>query len=106
MDFDERMRLAEELKVDWERVLQEGYEFGFLHLNGLKKLLRFRFNCVEDRDYRQDGYRLMDLTMHAKEAQTLGELIYRQWTVAVVERAALGDKQIFIVQSNQFQVDG
>ncbi|MRN56899.1 hypothetical protein [Paenibacillus monticola] len=81
MDITDRAELAEELHIDWSLVVRNGYEFGFLHTNGLKKLLRFRFHRIENRDYVQEGLSLQQLALSGEEIATLQTLIHRQWNV-------------------------
>lgn len=81
MDFEERSKLADEMVIDWNEVIQNGYEFGFLHLNGLKKLLRFRFNLNADQDYVQAGMSLQHLKLNEQELSAIRALIHRQWSL-------------------------
>ncbi|MEC0235576.1 hypothetical protein P4H71_14690 [Paenibacillus kribbensis] len=81
MDFEERCQTAEDIGDEWEEALHSGYEFKFLHINGLKRLLYFRFDRAIDRDYEQDGITLKNLHLDPGEIDTLQGLIGRQWQV-------------------------
>lgn len=81
MELAERARLAQELGTDWEAVLRNGYEFGFLHLNGLKRLLAFRYGLREGTDYAADEDRLERVPLAPEQAAELAALIHRQWLV-------------------------
>ncbi|MEC0183777.1 hypothetical protein P4H61_20015 [Paenibacillus peoriae] len=81
MDFEERCQTAEDIGDEWEEAIRSGYEFKFLHINGLKRLLYFRFDRAIDRDYEQDGIMLKNLHLDPDEIDTLQGLIGRQWQV-------------------------
>lgn len=81
MDLLERLKIAEELEEDWEHALNEGYELKWLHLNGLKKLLFFRFNKVIDRNFGQEELVIHSLTLNEQEYNLLSSMISRQWVI-------------------------
>ncbi|MBD2845391.1 S9 family peptidase [Paenibacillus sp. IB182496] len=85
MDFADRARLAEEMGLPWRQAMREGYSFGFLHLNGLKRLLLFRFGREEGRDYApsEQGPGVRDLPLTRLEALALRRLVCRQWDVVL-----------------------
>lgn len=86
MDLAERARLAEELGIDWAEVLRCEYEFGFLHLNGLKRLLAFRYQLREGADYAAGEDRLDQVPLTSEQAAELAALIHRQWLVQPFEQ--------------------
>lgn len=81
MDFNERYQVAEQLGEDWETAVKSGYELKWLHLNGLKKLLNFRFKKVADTDYLQDGFVISSLKLKQAEYEILSSMINSQWNV-------------------------
>ena len=81
MDFNERYQVAEQLGEDWETAIKFGYELKWLHMNGLKKLLNFRFNKVADMDYLQDGYVISSLSLNHSEYEILSSMVNSQWNV-------------------------
>ncbi|MGG0737602.1 hypothetical protein [Niallia taxi] len=81
MDFNERYQVAEQLGEDWETAIKSGYELKWLHMNGLKKLLNFRFNKVADMDYLQDGYVISSLSLNHSEYEILSSMVNSQWNV-------------------------
>ncbi|MGE6576466.1 hypothetical protein [Paenibacillus xylanexedens] len=81
MDFDERLQTADDIGDDWEKAIRHGYEFKFLHINGLKRLLDFRFDRKVDRDYVQDELSLKHIQLTTEEIELLQSLIGRQWIV-------------------------
>lgn len=100
MDIADRAELAEELHIDWSLVVRDGYEFGFLHTNGLKKLLRFRFHRIENQDYVQEGLSLQNLSLSAEEVTILQTLIHRQWNV-IEEGTATENGKVRVTLQNK-----
>ena len=88
MDFDERLQTAADIGDDWEMAIRQGYEFKFLHINALKRLLDFRFDRKVDRDYVQDDLSLKHVHLTEHEIELLQSLISRQWIVQVEETEA------------------
>ncbi|MBW4082697.1 hypothetical protein [Paenibacillus sp. S150] len=99
MDLEERAQLAEDMHVNWEQAVLEGYEFGFLHANGLKKLLRFRFKLLENEDYVHEGASLKRVELTGEQAELLRALIYRQWNVVEGGPSAAEDKRNYTLQN-------
>ncbi|AET57470.1 hypothetical protein HPL003_03460 [Paenibacillus terrae HPL-003] len=93
MDFKERCQTAEDIGDEWEEAIRSGYEFKFLHINGLKRLLHFRFDRTIDRDYEQDGIMLKNLHLDPIEMDTLQGLIGRQWQVIEEDNEEVGSVQ-------------
>ncbi|WP_458126745.1 hypothetical protein [Paenibacillus sp. Z3-2] len=89
MDFDERLQTAADIGDDWREAIRHGYEFKFLHINGLKRLLDFRFDRKVDRDYVQEDLSLRHIHLTAQEIELLQSLIGRQWTVQAEETEAV-----------------
>jgi len=81
MDLEPRLDTAAEIGEDWEKAIREGYEFKFLHINGLKRLLDFRFDRKVDRDFVQTGLSLQHVPLTREEIVVLRTLVGRQWDV-------------------------
>jgi len=82
MDFAERVNMAEELGVDWQRVLSQGYTLNFLHPNALKRLLWIKYGLAEGRDYLQVEHDLVGVPLTGTQAAELLLLIHRQWRIS------------------------
>ncbi|WP_438348137.1 hypothetical protein ACP8HI_21230 [Paenibacillus sp. FA6] len=93
MNFEERLETAEEIGDEWEEAIRSGYEFKFLHINALKRLLDFRFDKIVNQDYEQDGISLRRLYLDPIEIDVLRSLIGRQWRV-IEESVELNSPQI------------
>ncbi|MCG7376453.1 hypothetical protein MH215_05565 [Paenibacillus sp. ACRSA] len=85
MNLDDRLQTAAEVGEDWETAIRLGYEFKFLHINGLKRLLDFRFGQKVERDYVQENLSLHKVQLHKQELELLRSMISRQWDVVVLE---------------------
>ncbi|MEK4435691.1 hypothetical protein [Paenibacillus sp. FSL K6-2862] len=85
MDLEERLQTAEEAGEDWAEAIRSGYEFKFLHINGLKRVLDFRFNRKIDRDYSQEELTLRNIQLSTQEIELLRMLIGRQWEIVEEE---------------------
>ncbi|WP_128102356.1 hypothetical protein [Paenibacillus sp. DCT19] len=86
MNLDERLQTAAEVGEDWETAIRLGYEFKFLHINGLKRLLDFRFDQKVERDYVQENLSLHQVQLHKQELELLRSMISRQWDVVLEEK--------------------
>lgn len=81
MDLEPRLDTAAEIGEDWEKAIREGYEFKFLHINGVKRLLDFRFDQKVDRDFVETGLALQHVCLTREEIGVLRTLVGRQWDV-------------------------
>lgn len=81
MDLEPRLDTAAEIGEDWEKAIREGYEFKFLHINGVKRLLDFRFDRKVDRDFVETGLTLQHVRLTREEIGVLRTLVGRQWDV-------------------------
>ncbi|WP_338556314.1 hypothetical protein [Paenibacillus sp. KS-LC4] len=105
MAFVERVQLAEELHIDLEQALRSGYEFGFLHLNGLKKLLRFRFSLQAERDYSSVDDGVLGFELNEAAAIELQALIHRQWQLVQDGEADESGSRLFSIYLKREQHD-
>ncbi|WP_440119308.1 hypothetical protein [Paenibacillus sp. QZ-Y1] len=86
MDFDERLQTATDIGEHWDEAIQSGYEFKFLHINGLKRLLDFRFDLKVERDFIQEDLSLKHIHLTLQEIELLQSMIGRQWIVQEEKR--------------------
>jgi len=85
MDVVDRVKLAEEMDIDWEHILREGYYISFLHTNALKRLLHLRYGLEEENDYTQSHYHLLDVLLNKQNTEDLYRLISVQWNMEETE---------------------
>ncbi|MDQ0205741.1 hypothetical protein [Alkalicoccobacillus murimartini] len=81
MDFNDRIQTAEDLNESWEKALLEGYQFKFLHMNGVKKLLKLRYKKLENIDYKQTDFVISELVLTSDQRIELANLIQSRWNV-------------------------
>ncbi|WP_315795661.1 hypothetical protein [Paenibacillus sp. BIC5C1] len=82
MDMKERLDTAAEVGDNWEEAIRSRvYEFKFLHINALKRLLYFRFDLKVEQDYIQNELSLKHIHLTLQEIELLQLLVGRQWIV-------------------------
>ncbi|MBM7542211.1 hypothetical protein [Amphibacillus cookii] len=81
MDFADRLEIASDLNEDWQQAIVNGYQMKHLHLNGLKKLLNYRFNKKENIDYHQKDLTIIKLQLDNQELLLLERMIQGQWCI-------------------------
>lgn len=81
MDMIDRLHIATQMNDPWEEAMREGYHFKFIHIGGVKRLLRFRFQLQEQIDYTQSGNCLSGLYLSADQIRILEERIGIQWEI-------------------------
>ncbi|UPK46741.1 hypothetical protein [Paenibacillus pabuli] len=87
MDLGERLDTAAEVGDNWEEAIRSGvYEFKFLHINALKRLLYFRFGLKAEQDFIQEDLSLKEVYLTVKQISLLQLLIGRQWIVQEEEQ--------------------
>ncbi|MFC9708528.1 hypothetical protein ACFTRD_10220 [Paenibacillus sp. NPDC056933] len=101
MDLAERLDTAVEVGDNWEEAIRSGvYEFKFLHLNALKRLLYFRFGLRADEDYIQEDLSLKQVHLTLQEINLLQSLVGRQWIVQEEKQ----DKDLYKNESSRISV--
>ncbi|MNJ49480.1 hypothetical protein D3C77_447110 [compost metagenome] len=96
MDFADRLQTAKDVGDDWARALRDGYEFKFLHIGGLKRLLSFRYHKEIDKDYVQEELSLRHLHLNLEEIELLRSMISRQWYITEETADATGKSNSLI----------
>lgn len=81
MDMVDRLQIATDMNDPWEQAIIEGYRFKFIHIGGIKRLLYFRFQLQEHRDYTQTGNKLSGLVLHSDMISSIEEKIGIQWEI-------------------------
>ncbi|TNJ63614.1 hypothetical protein FE784_24465 [Paenibacillus hemerocallicola] len=81
MNFDKLLETANEIGNDWESAILNGYEFSFITITGIRKLLAAKYRKQLNQDYDQDDLVIKGLILQVDEIASLRELISRQWNV-------------------------
>jgi len=80
-NFNELMLLREQNPTVFEKVLYEGYNIKFLTFNGLKNMLKLKFNKVPEKDFTVTKNGVKHLVMTNEELQTLRQILSSNWVV-------------------------
>ena len=62
-------------------ILADGYNVKFMTINGLKNLLRMRFNKVEERDYQLADNGITQLTFDKQQLPALQQMLSINWAI-------------------------
>ncbi|MBS4202437.1 hypothetical protein KHA93_22805 [Bacillus sp. FJAT-49732] len=74
-DFQELVNLATNSEKDFESIITDGYSVKFMTINGLKNLLRLKFNKIQDQDYQQTEKGITDLILTEQELATIKQML-------------------------------
>ncbi|MBP2077258.1 hypothetical protein [Oceanobacillus polygoni] len=84
-DFNELIQLEERLgKAEFQKVLSEGYSIKFVTFNGLKNLLRLKFDIIEDRDYELKENGFSQLRISEDQGEQLEKMLSANWMIELV----------------------
>ncbi|MBS4220645.1 hypothetical protein KHA96_20315 [Bacillus sp. FJAT-49711] len=85
-DFTELVKLANTNEKDFESIIKNGYSIKFMTINGLKNLLRLKFNKIQDQDYVQSEKGILDLALNEQELATMKQMLSKNCTIHVYEK--------------------
>lgn len=88
-------------KMDlFKKALTNNYAISYLTINGLKNLLRLKFNVTEEKDYTLSSQRLDDLIVTSDQLKTIETLIGSVWRVEVTDEPRPSRSKISIIHSS------
>ncbi|MBD7944136.1 hypothetical protein H9650_08395 [Psychrobacillus sp. Sa2BUA9] len=76
-------------KPQFKELLENGYSVKFITINGLKNLLKMKFEKIEDQDYKINNHTIELLELNPQQLSTLRQLLSINWVVEEYEREAL-----------------
>ena len=76
-------------KSQFKELLENGYSVKFITINGLKNLLKMKFEKIEDQDYKINNHTIELLELTPQQLSTLRQLLSINWVVEEYEREAL-----------------
>ncbi|QEY21007.1 hypothetical protein D0S48_10025 [Psychrobacillus sp. AK 1817] len=76
-------------KPQFKELLENGYSVKFITINGLKNLLKMKFEKIEDQDYKINNHTIELLELTPQQLSTLRQLLSINWVVEEYERNAL-----------------
>ena len=80
-EFSALIKLYEEDKTAFQSILLDGYSVKFVTMNGLKNLLRMKYNLLEERDYVQTENGIAQLKIEEPQYTSLKQLLSINWTI-------------------------
>ncbi|MER2260946.1 MAG: hypothetical protein ABS934_02950 [Psychrobacillus sp.] len=83
-------------KEHFIELLEDGYSVKFITLNGLKNLLKMKFNKLEDQDYKIVDNTFELLELNQQQLNTLRQLLSVNWVVEEHEREGLEPESILV----------
>lgn len=84
-DFHELLKLANKDFEQFREIINHGYQIKFITFNGLKNLLRIRFNKKPDKDYVLQEKGIQNLVLNQKELQSVKQMLSKNWVLEEVK---------------------
>lgn len=80
-DFDELLKLYERSPIAFKSILFGGYTIKFITINGLKNLLKIKFDKIDERDYKILDNGISHLTIEENSYPILKQMLSRNWMI-------------------------
>lgn len=80
-DFNELIKLFEQDTNGFKSALVDGYTVKFLTMNGLKSLLKMKFNKVAEKDYETSETGIHHLEIETKSFPDLQQILSINWII-------------------------
>ncbi|OCA88033.1 hypothetical protein A8F94_09420 [Bacillus sp. FJAT-27225] len=80
-DFTNLLSLREKDPAAFQTIVEDGYQVKFVTFNGLKNLLKLKFNKVDEVDYQTTERGIRGLHLHPEERKQLTSLLSKNWTI-------------------------
>lgn len=80
-DVNELLKLYEQNPITFKSILLDGYTIKFVTLNGLKNLLKIKFDKVDERDYKLLDNRISHLTIEENAYPVLKQMLSQNWKI-------------------------
>jgi hypothetical protein len=80
-DFHDLIRLREKDPVAFQTIIEDGYQVKFVTFNGLKNLLKLKFNRMDEIDYQTTEKGVRGLYLNMEACNQLKTLLSKNWTV-------------------------
>ena len=81
LDFNELIKLYEHDKILFRSILEDGYSVKFLTMNGLKNLLKMKFNKIAEQDYEILDTGIAQLEIETKDFAVIEQLLSVNWVI-------------------------
>lgn len=80
-DFNDLIKLAEQNHKEFEAIILNGYQVKFVTFNGLKTLLKLKFNLLEEQDYQLTEKGITDLKITGKQLTKIKQVLSENWVI-------------------------
>lgn len=94
-DFYDLLRLREKDPLAFQTIIKDGYQVKFVTINGLKNLLKLKFNRIDKIDYQTTEKGVRGLYLNMEAYNQLKKLLSKNWTVKEEE---VDDKTVLHIE--------
>lgn len=91
-DFEELLKLAHNDIEQFQEILERGYQVKFVTFNGLRNLLRMRFDKEQDKDYELMEKGIRNLVLNHEQFVRVKQMISENWVLKEEE-----NQNVFVV---------
>ena len=97
-DFNELVALSEKDPAQFRSIILDGYEVKYVSIYGLKNLLKFKLDKLEERDYHLTEKGITDLKVDDQQLAIIRQFLPANWTIQEIafENRDHSDKKIKI----------
>lgn len=90
-DFNELLKLYEQNPIAFKSILLDGYTIKFITINGLKNLLKIKFDKIAERDYKLLDNGISHLTIEENSYPILKQMLSQNWIIQNLTEKNSGD---------------
>lgn len=95
-EYEALLNIYSQDKQQFIELLENGYSVKFITFNGLKNLLKMKFNKLEEQDYKIVDNTFELLELNPQQLSTLRQLLSINWVVDEHEREGLDTDSILV----------
>lgn len=95
-EYEALLNIYSQDKQQFIELLENGYSVKFITFNGLKNLLKMKFNKLEEQDYKIVDNTFELLELNPQQLSTLKQLLSINWVVDEHEREGLDTDSILV----------
>lgn len=95
-EYEALLNIYSQDKQQFIELLENGYSVKFITFNGLKNLLKMKFNKLEEQDYKIVDNTFELLELNPQQLSTLKQLLSINWVVDEHEREGLDPESILV----------
>ncbi|NME05326.1 hypothetical protein [Psychrobacillus sp. BL-248-WT-3] len=95
-EYETLLNIYNQDKQQFIELLENGYSVKFITFNGLRNLLKMKFNKLEEQDYKIVDNTFELLELNPQQLSTLRQLLSINWVVEEHEREGLDTDSILV----------